>query len=496
MSVRNFRLYFVGQFVSATGTWMQAIAQMWLVLRLTESGVALGVTTALQFAPMLVAGAWGGVVADRVDKRRLLVATQVAGGALALLLGLITALGVVELWMIYGLAFLLGCVTALDNPARRAFVIEMVGAEHVTNAVSLSSALFTAARIFGPALAGIVIAVAGVSWCFIANAVSYAAAVGAFAMMRRDEFFGVRPVPRAKGQLRAGLRYAWSTPSLRLPLVMTAVIGTLAFNSQVVLALLASDTFAGDAGTYGLLYALLSVGAVTGALVTAHQAAATRRFLLLAAAVYGGFLLMAAAAPTLPVELVILVPTGAAGVAFVAMANGVLQTHTDPLMRGRVMALFSVAFLGSTPIGGPILGWVSEAWGPRAGLALGGIAALATAAAATRAGARRALRRPGGADASEPPTARAAWHPRGSRAAMVSTGPGAGHGETGPDAGGALRRAARRRPRRGRARLRRDLARAPPGAAPLLARPRPGDRRGRRRRDLAGRDARPRPVPG
>jgi MFS family permease len=394
MTVRNFRLYFVGQFVSATGTWMQAIAQMWLVLQLTGSGVALGVTTALQFTPMLVAGAWGGVIADRVDKRRLLIATQVLSGALALLLGSIVAFGVVELWMLYGLAFLLGCVTALDNPARRAFVVEMVGAEHVTNAVSLSSALFTAARVFGPALAGIVIAVAGVSWCFFANAVSYVAAVGAFALMRKDEFFSVAPVRRAKGQLRAGLRYAWSTPELRLPLVLTAVIGTLAFNTQVVLALLARETFHGDAGTYGTLYALLSVGAVVGALVTAHQAAATQRFLLRAAAAYGALMLLAAAAPSLAWEMVVLVPTGAAGVAFVAMANGVLQTHTDPLMRGRVMALFSVAFLGSTPIGGPIVGWVSQVLGARAGLALGGLAAVLAALVAARRQMGRFLLRP------------------------------------------------------------------------------------------------------
>lgn len=392
MSVRNFRLYFAGQFVSATGTWMQAIAQMWLVLHLTGSGVALGVTTALQFAPMLLAGAWGGVVADRVDKRRLLVVTQVLSGGLALVLGTITALGIVEVWMIYGLALALGGVAALDNPARRAFVIEMVGAEHVSNAVSLSSALFTAARIFGPALAGILIATAGVAWCFFANAASYTVAVGAFALMRRDEFFAVEPVPRARGQLRAGLRYAWSTPALRLPLVMTAVIGTFAFNSQVVLALLARETFGGDAGTYGALYAFLSVGAVIGALVTAHRRAADRRFLLGAAAGYGGLLLLAAAAPTLSIALAVLVPAGAAGIAFVATANGVLQTHTDPMMRGRVMALFSVAFLGSTPVGGPIVGWVSESLGPRAGLALGGLAAVLTALVAGRRRAGRASR--------------------------------------------------------------------------------------------------------
>ncbi len=382
MSVRNFRLYFVGQLVSATGTWMQAIAQMWLVLRLTDSGVALGVTTALQFTPMLIAGAWGGVVADRVDRRRLLLATQVGSALLALVLGVVTAAGVVELWMIYGLAFLLGVIAALDNPARRAFVVEMVGTEHVANAAGLSSALFTAARIFGPALAGVIIAVAGASWCFFANAASYLAAITAFLLMRRDEFFPAERVSRGPGQLREGFRYAWSTPAVRIPLLMTAVIGTLAFNSQVVLALLARRTFGGDAGTYGALYAVLSVGAVIGALVAAHERRASQRFLLLAAASYGALLLLAAAAPTLGVELAVLIPTGAAGVAFVAMANGVLQTQTEPAMRGRVMALFSVAFLGTTPIGGPIVGWVSEALGARAGLALGGMAAAATAVGA------------------------------------------------------------------------------------------------------------------
>ncbi len=407
MTVRNFRLYFVGQLISATGTWMQAIAQIWLVLQLTDSGVALGLTTALQFTPMLIAGAWGGVVADRVDRRRLLIATQVGSGLLALVLGVVTAAGVVELWMIYVLALLLGVVTALDNPARRAFVVEMVGTEHVANAVSLSSALFTAARIFGPALAGVIIALAGASWCFFANSASYLAAIAAFLLMRRDEFFPATRVPRAPGQLREGFRYAWSTPAVRIPLLMTGVIGTLAFNSQVVLALLARRTFGGDAGTYGALYAVLSVGAVIGALVAAHERHATRRFLLLAAAAYGVLLLLAAAAPTLALELVVLVPTGAAGVAFVAMANGVLQTSTDPAMRGRVMALFSVAFLGTTPIGGPIVGWISEALGARAGLAVGGVAAAATALAVwlwERARAAPSLDQP----ADQPPIARAA----------------------------------------------------------------------------------------
>lgn len=382
MSVRNYRLYFVGQLISTSGTWMQSIAQAWLVFQLTGSGVALGVTTALQFTPMLLAGAWGGVLADRVEKRRLLIGTQAASGLLALVLGAVTAFGVVELWMIYVLALALGAVNAIDNPARRAFVAEMVGTEHLSNAVSLSSAMFTSARVVGPAVAGLVIATAGVSWCFFANGLSYVAAVAAFALMRRDEFFAVSPVPKRKGQLREGLRYAWSIPAIRLPLVLTAVIGTLAWNFQVVLPLLAKDTFGGDAGTFGTMYALMSVGSVVGALVTAHQARATQRFLLGAALALGVVLVLAAIAPTLAIEMLVLVLVGGAGIGFTAMANGVLQTETAPEMRGRVMALFSVAFLGSTPIGGPIVGWVSEQLGPRAGFWLGGIATLAVTAAA------------------------------------------------------------------------------------------------------------------
>jgi MFS family permease len=388
MSVRNYRLYFAGQLISTTGTWMQSIAQAWLVLQITGSGVALGLTVALQFTPVLLVGAWGGLVADRVDKRRLLIGTQAAAGVLALLLGAVTVLGVVQLWMIFVLALGLGAVNALDNPARRAFVVEMVGTEHVSNAVSLSSAMFMAARVIGPAIAGLVIAGLGVSWCFFANGVSYSAAVLAFVAMRENEFFAVEPVPKRKGQLREGLRYAWSTPALRLVLVLTAVIGTLAFNFQVVLPLLAKETFSGGAETLGVLYAFMSIGSVIGGLVSAHEAQATRRFVLGAALAFGAALVVAAFAPTLGLELLVLVPVGAAGIAFTAMSNGVIQTECAPEMRGRVAALFTVAFLGSTPIGGPIIGWVSQQVGPRAGLWVGGVATLVVTVAAI-AGIRR-----------------------------------------------------------------------------------------------------------
>jgi MFS family permease len=310
--------------------------------------------------------------------------------------------------MIYVLAAGLGAVNALDNPARRAFVAEMVGDEHISNAVSLSSAMFMGARVIGPAIAGVVIAGLGVSWCFFANGLSYGAAIVAFVMLRRDEFFTVEPVPKRKGQVREGLRYAWSTPGVRLPLVLTAVIGTLAFNFQIVLPLIAKQTFGGDAGTFGALYALMSVGSVIGALVTAHEARASQRFLLGAALAYGFLLIGAALAPTLAVEMLVLVPVGAAGIAFTAMANGVIQTESAPEMRGRVAALFAVAFLGSTPIGGPIIGWVSQQLGPRAGLWVGGIATLAVTAAAI-AGIRRRHE-------VAPPVLTSARQPEGARA--------------------------------------------------------------------------------
>ncbi len=379
MQVHNFRLYFFGQMVSASGSWMQQIAQVWLVLRLTGSGLALGITTALQFTPVLLAGAWAGVIADRVDKRRLLIATSTTAAMLALSLGAITALGLVQLWMVYTMAFLLGCVTALDSPARRSFVTELVSDAHATNAVSLNSAAFTSARVFGPALAGLVIATAGLAWCFFANAASFGAVIVGFLVMRIDELRPVEPEPRRKGQLREGLQYVWATPALRLPLVMTAVIGTLSFNFQVTLSLLAKWTFHGSAGTFGLLYALMSTGAVVGSLVVAHRERASRHFVALAALAFGMLMLLAAAAPTLLTEMVVLVAVGAAGIGFLSAAGALSQTVAEPAYRGRVAALFAVAFLGSTPIGGPIVGAISQAFGPRAGLVLGGVTATLTA---------------------------------------------------------------------------------------------------------------------
>jgi MFS family permease len=378
LSTRNFRIYIAGQIVSGSGSWMQQIAQAWLVLKLTDSGLALGIVTALQFLPVLLGGAWAGVIADRMDKRKLLIATSAVAVVLALTLGLLTAFDVVELWMVYVLAMLLGGVTALDSPARRSFVTELVPEEHEANAVSLNSSVFTAARIVGPALAGIVIAVFGIPVCFFLNSFSFVAVIVAMLMLDTREIRPARPVARERGQLVAGLRYVWSIPALRTTLLMTAIIGTLSFNFQVTLSLMAKKVFGGDAGTFGALYALMSVGALVGSLVVAHREKATSRFVVVAALLFGGLMLVAAAAPTIEVMAVVLLFMGGASIAFLSSAGALSQTRADPQYRGRVAALFAVAFLGSTPIGGPIVGAISQWFGARAGLVLGGVTAVVT----------------------------------------------------------------------------------------------------------------------
>jgi MFS family permease len=392
LRVRNYRLFFIGQLVSLTGTWMQIVAQGWLVLKLTGSGVALGTTTALQFLPLLLFGIWGGVIADRFDKRRVLMCTQSAAGALALVLFAVVGLHVVELWMIYALAFALGCVTAIDNPTRQSFVTEMVGSDAIANAVGLNSAVFNAARLVGPAMAGIVIGFAGIAPAFLVNALSYAAVIIGLRRMRPEELQRQTPAGRGRGQIRAGLRHAWSTPELRSTILLVAVVGTFGFNFVVVLPLLARYTFGGGAGLYAALSSVMAVGSLVGALATAGRARPTRRLLLGTALGFGATALLAAAAPSATVLMVLLVPMGASMIAFIATANSTVQLASDPALRGRVMALFVLVFLGSTPVGGPLVGWLSDPrqFGPRAGLVVAGAATLLAAAVAI------AVRRTGG----------------------------------------------------------------------------------------------------
>ena len=373
---RNFRIFFTAPIVSVTGTWMQSIAQMWLVLHLTGSGLALGITAALQFTPILLFGTWGGLLADRVDKRKLLMVTQSAAGVVALVLAGLTLGGLVQLWMVYVLAFALGMVNVFDNPGRQSFVTEMVGKDQVINAVGLNSAVFTLARVIGPAIAGVLIAVVGTGWCFLYNGLSYFPVVFALVLMRPWELHRGRPTPRARGQIRAGIRYAWSTPELRFPLLLMLVVGTLAFNFSVLMPLMASFVFHSGASTFGLLMSFTGAGAFVGALVSANRARPSHRLLAFAGVAFGGLLIGAALAPTLLIELLVLLPLGAAMITFQATANSLLQLNSDPALRGRVMALYVMVFLGTTPIGGPIVGWVAEQFGARTGFGLGGLATV------------------------------------------------------------------------------------------------------------------------
>lgn len=373
---RNFRLFFLGQIVSVTGTWVQYVASAWLVLRLTGSGVALGVMSALNFAPVLVLGAWAGVLADRRDKRRILIATQTAFAVLALALWGLVATHVVELWMVYALSLLQGIVTAVDTPARQSFFAEMVSAEHLTNAVSLNSAVMTGTRIVGPAIAGGLIAGVGLDACFLVNGVSYLAVIGGLLAMRPEELHRA-PAPRDGGGLRAGLRYVWETPELRTPLLVMAAIFTFSFNFQVLLPLLARQTFRGEAGTFSSLLALMGVGSLVGALAMARGARPNAVRLMRSAAALGGASVVAGVMPNLWTALVAMVALGFVGIVFMITANTTLQLTARPEMRGRVMALYSVVFLGGTPIGAPIAGWSAEVLGPRWGLALGGLVAVA-----------------------------------------------------------------------------------------------------------------------
>jgi MFS family permease len=382
---RNYRLFFIGQVVSISGTWMQGVAQAWLVLRLSGSGTLLGLVTALQFLPILIAGPWGGLLADRIDKRRLLLVTQSIAGTLALTLGLLTLTGAVQLWMVFVLALAFGCVVAVDNPARQSFVQEMVGDDDLPNAVTLNSVVVNAARVVGPAVAGVLIAAVSLAACFLVNAASYVAVIVALTLMRPEELHRSQRAARGKGQLREGLRYVRARPELRIPLVVMAVVGTLAYEFQVILPLLARFTFHGDAGVYAAMSSMMGVGAVVGGLATARRSDPTSLRLMKTAMVFGLVILGLAVAPTLAVALFALFLTGAVSIVFLATANATLQLRAAPEMRGRVMALWGVAFLGTTPIGGPIIGWIGENVGPRWGLAVGAFATMLASAWAARA---------------------------------------------------------------------------------------------------------------
>ncbi len=390
LSVPNYRRYFAGQLASISGNWMQTVAEMWLIVKLTGSGTAVGLTAGLQFLPILLFGAWGGLLADRFPKRRLLSITQPAMAVPALALWALTATGHVEAWMVFALVLVRGSVNALDNPARQSFVVEMVGSDRVVNAVALNSVIVHSSRIIGPALAGAVIALLGVAPCFLVNGLSFFVMLVALRTMDPRALSAPRPVARRGGELRGALRYVRGTPELLIPLAMMAVVGTVSFNFQVLLPLLADFTWHGSASTYAALTAAMGVGSVAGALAAGARGRVTPRLIVAASFAFGVAELLVAAAPSLWIQLACLVPLGAASVTFAAGVNSTLQIAVEPAMRGRVMALYSVVFLGSTPIGAPLVGWLAEAAGPRAGLLAGAVAALVAAVGARWAFARAA----------------------------------------------------------------------------------------------------------
>ncbi len=380
LSIPNYRRYCAGQAISLVGTWMQMAAQAWLVLTLTHSSTALGLIIALQTLPILLFGPYGGVVADRVDKRRLMVVLQSLMGLQALILGILTVTGSIEVWEVGVLAALLGFNSAFENPARQSFMLEMVGPESLRNAVSLNSVLVNVARSVGPAVAGILIATVGEGVCFLFNAASFGAVIASLLTLDRTALRPTPPTIRAPGQLREGLRYVRDTPQLAVPLLMMALAGCLAYEFQVSLPVMASQGLHVGAAGYGFMTAAMGVGAVVGGLLVAARGRTGLPTLVLAAAAFGALLLLAALAQSLPVELALLALVGWASISFMATGNSTLQLGATPSMRGRVMSLWFVAFQGSTPIGGPIVGLVIAQAGPRAGLGMGGITCLLVAA--------------------------------------------------------------------------------------------------------------------
>jgi len=403
---RNYRLFFFGQLVSVAGTWMQSVAQSFLVLDLTHSGTQLGLTSAARFLPMFLFGPIGGVFADRLDRQRVLYVTQTLSGLLAGVFAVTVGTHSIRLWIVYLLALALGFVNVFDNPARQSFISEMVSAKDLPNAVTLNSVAMNMARVFGAALGGVIAAAIGLALCFTCNALSFGAVLVSLAAMRGSELFPAKRVSRQKRQVRQGLRYVRSTPELFIPLLMIAVIGTLAWEFQVSLPLMASQVFHGGAGSYGVMASVMGGGAVVGGLISAARSRPRARALCLAAIGWGIAILAAAVAPSMALELAALVFVGYGSITFNSLAKTTLQLAARPEMRGRVMALWALAWLGSTPIGGPVIGWAGQAIGARWALVIGGLATLACGILALPALTRidrRASRTAGPAQADHPP---------------------------------------------------------------------------------------------
>ncbi|NLD77539.1 MAG: MFS transporter [Acidimicrobiales bacterium] len=382
---RNFRLFFTGQLISQTGKWVSMVAQTLLVLSMTSSGIALGLLTAFQFGPVLVLGAWAGAVADRADKQRLLIVMQSLAMVQSFALGAIVLLGWHSLALIYALALVQGVITSFDNPARRAFVVEMVPDDDLPNAVSLNSAVMTGARVLGPAVAGALVVTVGYGWSFVIGSVSYVGVLAGLVMMRPAELNRAAPTPKGKGQVRAGLRYVAANRRLLVPIAMMAAIGTFAYNFSVSMPLLVEGPLGGGATSFTLLFSVVSLGSLIGALSTARRKSVTGHHVVVGATGFGASLLLLSVAPNLTIAYVVGFGLGLASILFLTSSTATVQLLADAEYRGRVLALQSMVFLGSAPIGGPLVGWVADVAGPRAAVAMGGVACLAAAALGQRA---------------------------------------------------------------------------------------------------------------
>jgi MFS family permease len=384
LSIHNYRLWATGAIVSNTGTWMQRVAQDWLVLTVLtpNSGTAVGITTGLQFAPTLFLSPTAGALADRVDRRKLLVATQTALGVLAAVLGVLVLTHTAQLWHVYLLALLLGTVSAVDAPARQAFVSELVPTDTLPNAVGLNSASFHAGRLIGPGIAGLLIHWFGTGPVFLINAVSFAAVVTSLTRMRLGELRAVPRRPRGGHAIREGLSYVRHRPDILLTMVIVGMIGMFGLNFQVTTALMARLVFDKGAGEYGLLGSIMAIGSLAGALLAARREHPRLRLVIGAAFAFGVFATVSALMPTYELFALSLIPVGLSSLTLMTSANASVQLSTDPVMRGRVMALYIAVFMGGTPIGSPIIGWIGETFGARYTILLGGVVALLTAAGA------------------------------------------------------------------------------------------------------------------
>jgi MFS family permease len=380
LHVRNFRLFFTGQLISQVGNWLTLIAQTLLVLKLTDSGFALGLLAAAQFGPVLLIGAFAGLVADRSDKRRLLLWVQTFAMFQSFALAALAFTGDPPLLAIYGVALLGGIATAFDNPARRSFVVEIVPEEDITNAVSLNSALMTGARVVGPALAGLLVTTVGYGWAFALDGLSYLAVLAALWLMDPRQIRRAPVTPRGKGQVREGVRYVRTIPELWVPLVMMAAVGTLAYNFQTVMPLFATRDMGGSDVTFTLLMSVVSIGALIGALAAARRKTVDISVVSWAALGFGGAMGLLLLSPELALAFVFSLLVGLASTTFMTTSTAIVQIRSDPSMRGRVLALQAIVFLGSTPIGAPIVGYVSQHFGARYGLAIGMLAGLGAGA--------------------------------------------------------------------------------------------------------------------